>query len=103
MQAIVKIGSFQYKVSEGETIETARINEEAGKDITLEQVLMYAKGNDVRIGQPYLTDIKIQAKVIKHTLGDKVTAFKYKRRKNSAVKKGHRRKLTALNIKKISA
>ena len=63
---------------------------------------MFAKGSDIRIGQPYLKDVKVTAKVVQHHSDDKVVAYKYRKRKNSASKVGHRQKLTALNITKIS-
>ena len=103
MYAIIQIGSSQMKVSEGDVIDAHRIKEEAGKSITLDKVLLFAKGSDIRIGQPYLKDVKVTAKVIQHHLDDKIIAYKYRRRKNSASKVGHRQKLTALNITKISA
>ena len=103
MYAIVKVGSSQYKVAEGDLIEVHRIKDEDGKAITLDKVLMFAKGADIRIGQPYLSDVKISAKVIKKTLGKKVTAFKYRKRKDSSSKVSHRTKFTAINITKIAA
>lgn len=103
MYAVIQIGSSQFKVSEGDVIDADRIEEKDGKDIKIDQVLMYAKGSDIRIGQPFLNDVKVTAQVIKQDLGEKVIAFKYRRRKDSAVKKGHRQKITALNITKIEA
>lgn len=103
MYAIIQIGSSQMKVSEGDVIDAHRIKEEAGKNVTLDKVLLFAKGSDIRIGQPYLKDVKVTAKVIEHHPGNKVVAYKYRKRKNSAKKIGHRQKLTALNITKISA
>ncbi len=103
MYAIVQVGSSQIKVSEGDVIDAHRIKEEAGKSITLDKVLLFAKGSDIRIGQPYLKDVRVTAKVVGHHLDDKVVAYKYRLRKNSSSKIGHRQKLTALNITKISA
>ena len=54
MYAIIEIGSTQYKVSEGDVIKAHRLKEEAGKNITLDKVLLFAKGTDIRIGQPNL-------------------------------------------------
>ena len=103
MYAIVQVGSLQYKVSQGDIIEVQRLNDEEGKSITLDKVLLCADGQTVKIGQPYLKDTKIAAKITRHHLDDKVVAFKYKRRKNFAWKKGHRQRLTALEITKITA
>ena len=103
MYAIIQVGSSQMKVSEGDVIDARRIKEEAGKNIIFDKVMLFAKGSDIRIGQPYLKDVKVTAKVVEHHSDDKVVAYKYRKRKNSASKVGHRQKLTALNITKISA
>ena len=103
MYAIIQVGSSQYKVAEGDVINVNRMKEDVGNDVDLDKVLMYAKEKDVRIGQPYLSDVKVTAKVVDHSLDKKIIAFKYRRRKDSATKTGHRQRLTALNIKKIAA
>ncbi|MCK5012252.1 MAG: 50S ribosomal protein L21 [Candidatus Omnitrophica bacterium] len=103
MYAIIQVGSSQMKVSEGDVIDARRIKEEAGKNIIFDKVMLFAKGSDIRIGQPYLKDVKVTAKVVEHHSDDKVVAYKYRKRKNSASKVGHRQKLTVLNITKISA
>ncbi len=103
MYAIVQVGSSQVKVSEGDVIDAHRIKEEVGKSVALDKVLLFAKGSDIRIGQPYLKDVKVTAKVVRHDLDEKIVAYKYRKRKNSASKIGHRQKLTVLNITKISA
>ena len=101
MFAIVQLGSLQYKVSEGEVIESQLLEEEKGDSITLDKVLLYNDGSDIRIGQPFLTDIKVTAQVVRQHLGEKVISYKYRRRKTSAWKKGHRQKLTTLRVEKI--
>lgn len=103
MYAIIQVGSSQFKVSEGDMVDAHRLNEKEGKSITVDKVLLFAKGADVRIGQPYLKDVKVTAKVVKHDLDDKLIVYTYRKRKNSARKIGHRQKLTTLNITKITA
>ncbi len=103
MYAVVQVGKGQYKVAEGDVISVDLLKEENGKKITLDNVLIYAKGSDIRIGQPMLSDVKVEAEVDKQALGDKVVTLKYRRRKDSATKTGHRKKLTVLKITKISA
>lgn len=102
MFAVVEISSFQYKVSEGDTIATQRLREKEGKTITLDKVLLIADGQMVKIGQPYLKDVKVSAKVVGAYLAKKLVSYRYKRRKGFAKKKGHRQKLTELNITNIS-
>lgn len=103
MFAIVQVGTTQFKVEEGAVINAMRLSDEQGSEITLEKVLMYSDGTDVRVGQPYLTDVKVSATIVKHELGRKTVSLKYRRRKNSAVKSGNREKLTTINITKIAA
>jgi len=101
--AIVQVGSSQFKVSEGDVIDVNRLKGDAGKSITFDKVLLFSKGSDVRIGQPFLKDVKVTATVVKHDLDKRIVSYKYRKRKNSATKIGYRPKLTVLNITKISA
>jgi len=101
MYAVVQLGSLQYKVSEGDRIEALRLGASGKKTINLDKVLLFASGKDVRVGTPYLKDVKVTADVLGDVLGDKTFSFKFRRRKGSTKKKGHRQKLTALTITKI--
>lgn len=103
MFAIVQLGSHQYKVSEGDTLDAQLLEGEAGKSLNLDQVLLYSNDADLRIGQPILKDVTVTAQILKQHRGKKVVSYKYRRRKTSDWKKGHRQELTALTIKKISA
>lgn len=103
MYAIVNLNSQQYKVQEGETILVPRIKEEVGKAVALHDVLLFSDGQEVKVGQPHLKDVKVTAEVLEHLKGKKTVSFKYRRRKNSACKKGQRQLLSRLKIKKISA
>ena len=103
MFAIVQVGSSQVKIAEGDLIQVNRMEGEAGSTVNLDKVLMFANDNDVRIGQPFLPNVKVSAKIVQHGLGEKVVAFKFRRRKHSARTRGYRKTFTALNITKISA
>lgn len=103
MFAIIQIGSAQFKVSKGDVIHVNRLDSEVGKSINVEQVLLYQNDADVRVGQPFLKDIKIKAAVVKNTRGPKLASFKYRKRKHSSRFIGHRQDLTELNITDIQA
>jgi len=103
MFAVIEVGSAQFKIAEGDMIDTDVMEGEEGTIINLDKVLMLAKDSDIRVGQPYLKGVKVRAKIVRHYLDEKVTIFKYRRRKNSATKRGHRQRLTTLNIEKIEA
>ena len=102
MYAIVQLGSNQYKVSEGDVIDALHLDKKEGAQMTLDKVLLLDDGKSVRVGRPYVKDAQVQGKVVRHTLGRKVASLKYRRRKDSATKRGHRQKLTALNITKVA-
>ena len=103
MFSIIQVGSEQFKVAQGDVILTTRLTTDIDKTLTIDKVLYYENGTDVRIGQPYLKDVKVTATVVDHVQDKKVFAFKYSRRKSSSMQKGHRQKLTSLNITKITA
>lgn len=103
MYAIVQVGSYQYKVTEGSKIETERLDVDQGKKIPIEKVLLVSKDNDVRVGQPFLKDVKVTAEVLAHFRDEKKVSFKFRKRKDSAWKKGHRQNLTMLTITSIEA
>ena len=100
MYVIVQMGSQQYKISEGDIISVQKLDEK-GPSVRLEKVLFLEDGDTVKIGQPFLSDVKVTATIVAQEKDDKVVSFKYIRRKNTSWKKGHRQKLTTLKISKI--
>lgn len=102
MQAVVNISGCQFKVQENDKIYVPKLDVEVGSNIKLNKVLMLINGNEVKVGQPYLENISISAKVLQHTKDDKVLVFKKKRRKDYKKLRGHRQQLTQILIEKIS-
>ncbi|HEX4638960.1 MAG TPA: 50S ribosomal protein L21 [Chthoniobacterales bacterium] len=94
--AIIKTGGRQYRVAEGDTVDVDLLDVEPGKTATFE-VLMHLDGG--KIGDTG----KVTAEVIEQRKDKKVIAFKYKRRKGYHRTVGHRRKLTRVKIKSITA
>ncbi|MBN1912796.1 MAG: 50S ribosomal protein L21 [Candidatus Omnitrophica bacterium] len=101
MYAIIEVGAKQYNVKKGDIIEVEKQGAQEGKDIKLDKVLLVSKDKKVEIGQPYLKEVNVQAEVLAQVKGPKLISFKYRRRKSSHWKKGHRQKLTRLKIKDI--
>lgn len=101
MYAIIETGGKQYKVGKGDVFEVERLDVDAGKTVKLDKVLLYSKGKSVEIGKPYIKDANVVCDVVSHLRADKVVAFKYRRRKSSMKKIGHRQELTRLRVKEI--
>jgi large subunit ribosomal protein L21 len=103
MYAVIAVGSFQFKVQEGEIIDVPTLSKEAGQKVDIDSVLMVANGDSVTLGTPYVKGAKVTGEIVRHFLDVKDINFKFRRRKNSKKTKGHRQGLTALRISKISA
>jgi large subunit ribosomal protein L21 len=99
--AIIQTGGKQYRVAEGDLIDVEKLDLEAGADTTLD-VLLFADGETVQLGSPLVSGAAVTAEVVDQHKGEKVIAFKYKRRKGYHRTVGHRRQLTKLKIKSIS-
>jgi len=102
MYAIIEVGAKQHSVKKGDIITVEKQAAKVGSDITLNKVLLVYKDKKVEIGQPYIKGAKIEATVLKQTKAKKVVSYKYRRRKSSHWKKGHRQQLTQLKIKEIN-
>jgi len=102
MYAVIKTGSKQYKVSEGEIISVEKLNGEKGTEVVFDEVLMVSDERGVKIGKPYVEGAKVYAEIIEQKKGPKILVFKKKRRKGYHKKIGHRQELTDTKIKKIS-
>jgi large subunit ribosomal protein L21 len=101
MYAVIEVGGMQWKVSKEEIIRVPKIDEEPGKSIILDNVLLLVDKDDVNIGKPLVSNIKVEAKVISHGRSKKIKVFKKKRRKGYKVLKGHRQEYTELRIDRI--
>jgi len=101
MYAVIEVGAKQYVVKKDDIIEVEKQDVGEDKEIILNKVLLVSKDKKVEIGQPYLKDAKVRAVVLKQLRAKKVVSFKYRRRKSSHWKKGHRQFLTRLKINEI--
>ena len=102
MYAIIKTGGKQVKVEVGQTIFVEKLNAEAGETVTFDQVVLVG-GESTKVGTPLVEGASVVAKVEKQGRAKKVITFKYKRRKDSHRKQGHRQPYTKLVVEAINA
>jgi len=100
MYAVFVDGSRQYQVSEGDVVKVDYREAEAGAAIEFAHVVLFANGDDLRIGQPVVEGVRILGDVVDHP-SIKVTIQHFRRRKNSRRFKGHRQWYTAVRVKSI--
>ena len=103
MFAVIKTGGKQYRVAAGDKLKVEKLVGEVGSDITIDQVLMVADGDNVTIGAPVIAGASVKAKVVAHGRGDKVLIFKMRRRKHYRKTQGHRQDFTEIQIENIAA
>ena len=77
------------------------LKDDVGKKITFDNVLLYVDGDKVEVGQPYLSNVKVTAEVKDTVKGEKISILRFRRRKHSMRKIGHRAKFTQIEIKNI--
>jgi len=101
--AIIESGSKQYRVQQGDIIDVELLGIEAGEAVEFSKVLFRTDGAEMQVGTPTLSDCIVKAEIMGEIRGPKVTAFKYKRRKNYRRKIGHRQDYSRVKITQIGS
>ena len=96
--AIIETGSKQYRVEVGDIIDVELLPCEEGKAVEFAQVLMLHDGSSVKIGAPCIDKVLVRGECLGDVRGEKVVAYKYKRRKNYHRKVGHRQDYKRIKI-----
>lgn len=99
MFAIVKIAGKQFKVEKDQTLFVPKISGDAGSKVEFSDVVMADSNGNLTFSN---SGVKIQAEILDHVQGDKVIAYKQKRRKGFRKKKGHRTQYTKIKISDIA-
>lgn len=101
MKAIIKTGGKQYSVKAGDTLDVELLEYNDDNKIIFENVLLIANGEAVQVGAPTVAGATVEADVIGEVKDDKLIVYKYKRRHNCRVKKGHRQNKLRILVKEI--
>ena len=101
MYAVIETGAKQYRVAAGDTVEIERLNVDKGQPVTFDRVLLVNNEGKVSVGTPTVPQATVVADVVDHIRGDKVIAFKMRRREGYHRKVGHRQELSIVKIKEI--
>ena len=76
MYAVIESGGKQHKVEKGMTLPVDLLKDEPGTKITFDNVLLYVDDNNVEIGQPYLSNVKVTAEVVDIVKSDKISILR---------------------------
>jgi large subunit ribosomal protein L21 len=100
MFAVIKAGGKQYRVAAEDIIRIDRVNGAPGEIVEFGEVLVLG-GDTPQLGTPTIAGATVAGEVLQHTRGDKVIAFKKRRRKNSRRKRGYRHEFSVIRITEI--
>ena len=103
MFAVIECGGKQHTVSEGESLKVELLPVEEGSTIEFDKVLMISDGSESKIGNPYVDNAKVTAKLVSNGKHDKIRVFKMKRRQNYRRTYGHRQNFSEIHIESISS
>ncbi len=101
MYAIIVTGGKQYKVSEGDVLNVEKLDVEAGKSITFDQVIALNDDKTLKVAGD-VSGAKVEATVMNQDRDKKVLVYKYKRKTGYHKKNGHRQPFTQVKIDKIT-
>ncbi len=101
MYAVIVTGGKQYRVAIGETLKIEKLLAEVGTEVSFDQVLLVANGDDVKIGTPTVAHATVSGEVLAQARLAKVKIIKFRRRKHYRKQQGHRQYYTQVKITKI--
>lgn len=99
MFAVVTIAGKQFKVEKDQTLYVPRVGGNAGDKVEFSDVIMSDNNGNLKFSN---SGLKIQAEILDQVKGDKVIAYKQKRRKGFRKKHGHRTHYTKIRISEIA-
>ena len=98
MYAVIESGGKQHRVVEGEILQLDKLDAIAGEKVKFDKILLVGVGESVKIGTPYVDGTQVEAEVTNQGRADKVKIIKFRRRKHSQKKQGHRQLFTEVKI-----
>lgn len=102
MYALVEIAGKQYKAQEGSLLKVDKLVAGEGETVKLDSVLLVSDEGKVSVGTPFVGGAVVTATVEGGGRDDKVTVFKYKRRKRYKRKLGHRQHYSLLRVRDVT-
>ncbi|MCE9593347.1 MAG: 50S ribosomal protein L21 [Planctomycetes bacterium] len=103
MYAVISDRSRQHTVRSGDVILCdLQAEQQVGDKITFDDVLLVSHEGTIKLGHPFVAGASVVGEVLGEKKGDKVIAFRFKRRKNVRRKRGHRQHYTQVKIAEIN-
>lgn len=101
MYAVVEAGGRQVELTAGRFVEIDMVAAESDQEYVFEKVLMIVDGKESVVGTPYVDGAKVTGRVIDHVRDKKLIVYKYRPKKGTRKRTGHRQHHTRVYISKI--
>ena len=100
--AVIETGGKQFIVNVGTVVSVEKLENETNK-VTLDNVLLYSDGKDVKVGTPTLDGFNVTAEILAQEKDEKVRVFKFKKKTGYKKKQGHRQRYSTIKIVAINS
>ena len=98
--AVIRTGSKQYLVQEGDVIDVELLGAEGG-EVAFDEVLFVSDGKKAQVGAPVVKGAQVKGELVDQVKGPKLKVYKYKRRQNYSRTVGHRQKYSRVKITSV--
>ena len=98
--AVIQTGGKQYLVYDGCELFVEKLAVKSS--VTFSEILLMVNRKKVLIGNPYVKNAKVKAKILDQVKGKKIKGFKYKTGTQYRRRYGHRQKLSHIKVEKVS-
>ncbi len=102
MYAVFQDGSKQHRVGEGDVVDVDYRPLKPGDIIEFDNVLLCSREDGVIVGNPTIPNAKVRARVVGKVQGPKLYIVRFRRRKNSKRRVGHRESYTRVGVEEIA-
>jgi len=99
--AVIKTGGKQYLVKKGDILQIEKLSLKEGRNLNFKELFLIFDKNKVQIGRPLVKGANVEAKILTHGKGKKISVVKYKPKTRYHKKTGHRQPYTKIKILKV--
>lgn len=99
--AVIEVSGNQYLVKEGKEYSVKKLEGLKGDKFVCESVVLLSDGSNVKMGKPYLKDVKVECEIASQKKDEKVNTFRYTAKSRFRKRVGSRAHITRILIKKF--
>ncbi len=101
--AIIQLSGKQFKVQEGDVLDTPKLPYKEGEKVSVDEVLLVVDGKKQTIGTPFVKGAKVDLEVMEHAKEKKIRVATYRAKSRSRKVYGHKQPKSVVKVVKIHA